>query len=74
MNAVDMAKLTSLDTPVENIIILVTFTDEKIAEMFSQIGVIRFVVKAKGPGVVQNSLGNPRQRKSVGVVIFFSMI
>ena len=43
----------TLDTPVENIIVLVTFTDEKIAEKFSQIGVIRFVIETKSPGVVQ---------------------
>ena len=44
---------TSLDAPVKNIIILVTFTDKEIAEKFSQIGVIRFVVEAESPGVVQ---------------------
>jgi len=44
---------TTLDTPVENIIVLITFTDEKISEKFSQIGVIRFVIETKSPGVVQ---------------------
>jgi hypothetical protein len=43
---------TSLDAPVKNVIILVTFTDKYIVEKFSQIGVIGFVVEAKSLGVV----------------------
>jgi len=48
---------------------VVTFTDKKIAEKFSQIGVIRFVIEAAWDVVQKrrNSLGNPRQRRYVVV-------
>ena len=42
-----------MDAPVEDIVVLVPFTDEEIPEEFPQVRVIGFVVEPQGPSVVQ---------------------
>ena len=42
-----------MNAPIEDVVILVSFTDEEIPEEFPQVGVIGFVVKPQGPSVVQ---------------------
>lgn len=39
--------------PIENIVILESFTDKEITEDLAEVGVIRLIIKAKGPGVVE---------------------
>jgi hypothetical protein len=43
---------STLNTPVENIVILVTFTNKKIMEHFAEIGIVRLVVKAESTSVI----------------------
>jgi hypothetical protein len=45
--------LCSLNTPIEGVVILVAFTDEKAAEEFAQVRIIRFVVGAECTSVVE---------------------
>jgi len=42
-----------LDAPVEDVVILVSFTDEEIPEEFPQVGIVRLVVEPQGPSIVQ---------------------
>ena len=42
-----------MNTPVEDVVVLVPFTDKEIPEEFPQVGVIRLVVEPQGPGIVQ---------------------
>jgi len=42
-----------LDTPVEYVIVLVSFTDEEIPKELSQVRVVRLVVEPQSPSVVQ---------------------
>jgi hypothetical protein len=44
---------TTLDAPVENVIVLVSLTYKEVTEKLSQIRIIRFVVETKSPSVVQ---------------------
>jgi hypothetical protein len=44
---------TSLNAPVKDIVILVSFTDEKVPEELAKVGIVGLVVEAKCTGVVQ---------------------
>ena len=44
---------TTLDAPVEDIVILEALTNEEATEKLAEIGIIRLVVEAQGTGVVQ---------------------
>jgi hypothetical protein len=44
---------STLNTPVEDIVVLVTLTGEKVTEQLAQIGVVRLVIKLQGTGIVQ---------------------
>jgi len=43
----------TLNAPVENVIILVTFTNKKITEKFAEVRIIRLVVETKSASIVQ---------------------
>ena len=42
-----------MNAPVEDVVVLVSFTDEEIPEELPQVRVVRLVVKPQGPSVVQ---------------------
>jgi hypothetical protein len=44
---------TPLDAPIEDIIVLVTFTYEEVSEKFAKVRVVGLVIEAKSAGVVQ---------------------
>ncbi len=43
----------ALDTPVEDIVVLVTLADKEVTEELAKVGIIRFVVEAESASVVQ---------------------
>jgi len=45
----------TLDTPIEDIVILITFANEQIAEELAEIGIIRLVIEAQSPCVIQEN-------------------
>jgi hypothetical protein len=45
--------LCSLDTPIKGVVILVGFTDEKAAEEFAKVRIIKFVIEAECTSVVE---------------------
>ena len=42
-----------LDTPVEDVVVLVTLTHEEVTEEFTEVRVVGLVIKTKGTGVVE---------------------
>lgn len=42
-----------MNAPIENVVVLVSFTDEEIPEELPQVRVVGLVVKSQGPSVVQ---------------------
>ena len=42
-----------LDTPVKDVVVLISFADEKIAEELPQVRVVRLVIEPQGTSVVQ---------------------
>lgn len=44
---------TPLDAPIEDVVILVPFTDEKVSEKLAKVRVVGLVVEAKSTGVIQ---------------------
>ena len=45
----------TLDTPIEDVVILITFTNEQITEELAEIGIIRFVIEAQSPCVIEEN-------------------
>lgn len=45
--------LAPLNAPVEDVVVLVTLTDEEVAEQLAKVRIVGLVVEAKGTGVVQ---------------------
>ena len=45
--------LGALDTPVEDVVVLIPFADEQVAEEFAQVGVVGLVVETQSASVVQ---------------------
>jgi hypothetical protein len=45
----------TLDTPVEDVVVLVTLTDKEITEELAEVGVVRLVVEAKSTSIVQEN-------------------
>lgn len=69
--------LCSLNTPIKGVVILVAFTDEKAAEEFARVRMIRFVVEAECTSVVEEDakfIGETMAEDIGGVVTFFSIM
>src|ERR1700733_1100792 len=47
--------LGALDTPIENVVVLVAFANEKVTEKFAKVRVVGLVVETKGAGVVEEN-------------------
>jgi hypothetical protein len=68
-----------LHAPVKDVVVLVALAHEEVAEELAEVAVVGLVVETKRATIAEevrkmpNSLGKPRQRSSVGVVIFFSI-
>ncbi len=45
--------LVFVNSPVEDIVVLETFSDKQITEDLTKVGVIRLIIETEGPGVVQ---------------------
>lgn len=45
--------LVFVDGPIKDIVVLEALTNEQITENLAEVGVVRFVIKAERPGVVQ---------------------
>ena len=46
---------TSLDAPIEDVVVLVSFANEEIAEEFAKVRIVRLVVEAKSTGIVEEN-------------------
>jgi hypothetical protein len=44
---------TSLHAPVEDVVILIAFANEEVTEELAKVGIVRLVIEAQCPGVVQ---------------------
>lgn len=42
-----------MNTPIENVVILIAFANKEVTEKLAEVGVIRFVIEAKRASVVQ---------------------
>ena len=59
----------ALDAPVKDVVVLVTFTNEKITEELAEVRVVRLIIKAQSTRVVQEDtkfVGEPTAKKVSG--------
>lgn len=66
-----------LSTPIEDVVVLIDFANEGVAEELAKKGVVGLVVKAEGADVAEEDtglVGKPRRRRSVGAAIFLSIM
>jgi len=46
---------TSLDAPIEEVVVLVSFMNEEITEEFVKVQIVRLIIKAKSTGIVEEN-------------------